>query len=111
MARAPSLARRAHGRGAPAHRRPSERDSRDRAGLELSAGYFFGAAPLPPPACSALRAFARLAKIAEPREVGLEMQVEVAGRSVAMFRELQTDDTFFAVFAVLLPQEEHEIGV
>src|SRR5438034_987470 len=39
------------------------------------------------------------------------MQVEVAGRSVAMFRELEANHTFFAVLAVLLPEEQNEVGV
>src|SRR6185503_3473365 len=54
---------------------------------------------------------ASLAEIAEPGELRLEVQVEVAGRAVAVLRELEPDDALVAVLPVLLPQEHDEVGV
>src|SRR3989442_13384160 len=58
-----------------------------------------------------LRALARLTEIAETCELGLEVQVEIAGRAVAVLGELETHHAFLAVLAVLLPEEHHEIRV
>src|SRR5438067_13319697 len=58
-----------------------------------------------------LDALVRFAEIAEPREVGLEVEIEVTGGAVAVLGELQPHDALLTVLAVLLPQEHDEVGV
>src|SRR5207245_10863152 len=81
---------------------PRPRRGRPRSGARPSVG----AAPWP---CS--RPFARLAEVAEARELGLEVQVEIAGRTVAVLGELEAHDRLLAVLAVLLPEEHDEVRV
>src|SRR5256885_3854329 len=58
-----------------------------------------------------LDALVRFAEVAEPREVGLEVEIEVTGGAVAVLGELQPHDALLTVLAVLLPQEHDEVGV